>query len=515
MRMQTIVFTDTNRLALKYQTTNEEVLSLINRNLLGRSDVEFLLLDAKDYQEELGNAPDWKEYKGILADFLMGMGLTPNPKLGLFIIGGDDVIPMPRIDNPLNFDNVPLQSDFLYCFKCDFPKVVKASSAQCYVGRLPLEDGVMKTSLTDDLQSYFNLANMMLGTGIEVNNVLMTSTQSWLPASNDMVKGLPIDAPYPVAEATKENMYVSPRLDLEDKYVLDFYKQDIGQADLLMFNLHGSDYPSHSSFYGEGAEGHNNPEAFNLGLFRYSSARIFNTVACFGARYIGYGRDNSMLLSAIYGGGIMLYAGSCTTALGRSGQRHVAAQDILVPSGMAESFMKLYTLYLFGGATAGEVFLRAKCDYFNTCRALDGDDAALATILMFNLYGLPTLHVNRKKDVTDEARGIKEVLPVDITKQTAYKTLYDKNNEGERGLLADVQMRVDRNLLMIRRTIENKLYTYWGLNPSDVCRIDQIVENNQPKGYRFEYSKKGNIIDSRSWAYTDNMGNVKDVIHLK
>ena len=111
--MQTIIFTDTSKLAFKYQTTQEDILSLIDRNLLNRNDVEFLLLDVSDYQEELANNSAWEGYKDILSDFMAGMGLAPSPKLCLFIIGGDDVIPMPRIPNPLGFDE-PLHSDFLY-----------------------------------------------------------------------------------------------------------------------------------------------------------------------------------------------------------------------------------------------------------------------------------------------------------------------------------------------------------------------------------------------------------------
>ena len=511
--MQTIIFTDTSKLAFKYQTTQEDILSLIDRNLLNRNDVEFLLLDVSDYQEELANNSAWEGYKDILSDFMAGMGLAPSPKLCLFIIGGDDVIPMPRIPNPLGFDE-PLHSDFLYCFKDNDLQIVDAKAAQCNTGRLPLEDGILKTSLNEDLQSYFNLAGMMLDSGIDIDNVLMTSTQSWLPASNDMLKGLPIESPYPVANATNDKMYVSPQLDLEDRYVSNYYKQNLGQADLLMFNLHGADYPGYSSFYGEGAEGHNTPEAFNIDMLRYSNARVFNTVACFGARYIGYERTDSMLLSAMYGGGIVLYAGSCTTALGRSGQYHVAAQDILIPTGMSESFMKLYTLSLFSGVTAGEAFLRAKCDYFNTCRSLDGDEEAIATILMFNLYGLPALWVNKREVVTDEGRGLKSALPLKKSR-VSYKVLFDKKQGGNGGLLADVQMRVDRNLSIIRKTIEERLYAYWGLNPFDVSRIEQISENNLPKGYRFEYSKKNLYFSQRSWAYTDMTGNIKDVIHTK
>lgn len=511
--MQCIVFTDSQRLAEKYKTSQQDVLSLLNKNLMVQQVVEFLLLDTVDYQEELGVSPSWENYKEVLSDFMMGMGLQPSPTLSLFIIGGDDVIPMPRILSPIT-ETEDLQADMLYCFAENEPTRIEAKYAQCNVGRLPLEDGILSTSLRDDLQSYFNLSNMMLISGIDVDKVLMTSTQSWLPASNDMVRGLPVEEPRYISDATKGNMYMSPRLSLEDDYVIKQYQNDIGHADMLMFNLHGSDMPGYSSFFGEGAQGHNTPEAFSIDMLRHSGARIFNTVACFGGRYIGYDRDDSMLLSSLYGGGVMLYAGSCTSALGRSGQIHHAAQDALMPSGFSESFMKLYSLYLFQGMSAGLAFLQAKCDYFNLCRSLDGDDFAMGTILMFNLYGMPVLNVNKQEDVIQEARGVKEVHQFNWRKTAEQKTLYSRTSSEGLDILAEVRSRVDSNLQKIRTVIESNLYRYWGLNPSDLQNIYEVSDGTR-KSYKFEYITKNAIFSKRSWAIADYSGNVKDVVHFK
>lgn len=511
--MQCIIFTDSKRLAEKYNVSRQDVIDIIQKNLLTQNEIEFLLLDANEYKKELGKSPSWHEYKSILLDFMMGMGLQTSPSLSLFIIGGDDVIPMPRTENPLGDDKL-LQADFLYCFKEDELDYLNANDAQCNVGRLPMENGKMPTSLKDDLQCYFNLAGMFMESGIDVDKVVMTSTQSWLPASNEMVRGLPVEEPRPIPDATKDNMYTSPRLAIDDNTVVKQYKKDLGKADMLMFNLHGTDTPGYSSFYGEGATGHNNPEAFDIEMLRNCNARIFNTVACFGGRYIGYNRTDSMLLSALYGNGIMLYAGACVSALGRSGQQHVAAHDILIPTGMSESFMKLYSLYLFRGISAGEAFLRAKCDYFNTCRSLDGDECAMATVLMFNLYGLPVLHVNRKDSVTSEARGIKRALPISYTSLPSYKPIFDKNG-GDGTLLGEVRSFVDRNIQRIRQTVETKLYSYWGLNPADLTKIEQVSQKGISKGYRFEYRSEDGAIKKRSWAYTDTIGNIEDVVHFK
>lgn len=514
MIMQCIVFTHTERLAEKYRTPRQDVLDLLQRNLLVQEAVEFMLLDAVDYQEELDQDSSWHGYKTVLGDYFKGMGIQPSPKTSLFIIGGDDVIPMPRVANP-NDESDDLTADFLYCFVEDVPEMLNANEAQCNVGRMPLENGIMTNTLQDDMQSYFNLAIMMLQTGIEVNNVVMTSTQSWLPASNEMVRGLPIEGPRPIANATNDNMYLSPRLSVDEKTILKQYKQDIGRADMLMFNLHGSDMPNYSSFYGEGANGHNTPEAFTIEYLRDSGARIFNTVACFGGRYINYERNRSMLLSSLYGGGVVLYAGSCTSALGRSGQLHVAANDILIPAGFSESFMKLYTLYLFRGITAGEAFLRAKCDYFNTCRDLDGFEGSMSTVLMFNLYGLPTLSVIKHGEVIQEARGMKSALPIDWHKSAEYNTVYNKNQRTSHSILEQVRSLVDNNLQKIRMTVESQLYQYWGLPPTDLCRIETINEQDASKGYRFVYQNDKGIIKKHTWAYTDISGKVKDVVHLK
>lgn len=510
--MQCIVLTNSLRLAAKYRASQQDVLAILEKNLVCQQIVEFLLLDVSDYQDEFGEKPTWQEHKAIMADFMAGMGLQPSPSLSLFIVGGDDVIPMPRIANPIN-ETEQLESDILYCFAEEELTRLDVKEALCNVGRLPLESGSLPSTLNDDLQSYFNLSNMMLMTGIEVNKVVMTSTESWLPASNDMVKGLPVEEPPHIANATNGNLFVSPRLSVDDSYVLRYYQREIGQADMLMFNLHGADAHGYSSFYGEGLSGHNTPEAFSCDMLRYSGARILNTVACFGGRYIGYNRNDSMLMSAMYGGGVVLYAGSCTSALGRTGQIHNVAEDALMPSGYSESFMKLYSLYLFRGITAGEAFLSAKCDYFNLCRSLDGDDCALATVLMFNLYGIPVLHVNSNKSVIQEARGIKEVHDINTHQKTMGRVLYDKS-QSSTSVLSEVRMRVNDNLLKIRKTIESKLYSYWGLNPSDLDNIVEFTKGNK-KSLRFEYKSGTGLIKKRSWAFTDELGNVKDVVHFK
>ena len=67
--MQCIVFTDTKRLAAKYRVSQQDVNKLLVKNLIYHIQVEFLILDAAEYQEELGSVPTIQDYKNILEDF--------------------------------------------------------------------------------------------------------------------------------------------------------------------------------------------------------------------------------------------------------------------------------------------------------------------------------------------------------------------------------------------------------------------------------------------------------------
>ena len=96
-----VIFTDTERLARKYSVTQSTVMEMISRNLLLRGDFDFQLLDAADYGPELKAMSTWEGYKEILIDFFLGMGIEQSPETSVFIIGGDDVIPTPRLESPI------------------------------------------------------------------------------------------------------------------------------------------------------------------------------------------------------------------------------------------------------------------------------------------------------------------------------------------------------------------------------------------------------------------------------
>ena len=232
------------------------------------------------------------------------------------------MIPQPAEANPCfgasewyddNYED-HVYADFYYCFYGKLPlQFLDFNKARCNVARLPLESGEMETTLEDDLQTYFNLSNMVTEEGgIHIGRAVMTSNYDWIPARREMARNLPTEHLDDEENVVLDNMFLSPDIMVDmDEELDEVYTASLSNADMLVFNLHGVCAPDMSGFY-------STDEAFSIDMLDKSNARL-NTVACWGGRYIKYRRDQSMLLSAIYANGMLLYSGSCVPAMGKCG----------------------------------------------------------------------------------------------------------------------------------------------------------------------------------------------------
>ena len=88
-----------------------------------------------------------------------------------------------------------------------------------------------------------------------------------------------------------------------------------------------------------------------------------------------------MLLTALYDHGVMLYSGACVPAMGKCGNYQNDSTWRIQPAAYSETFMARFSEYqCIGIMSAGEAFLKAKCDYYNTSRAVEEDEITLATV---------------------------------------------------------------------------------------------------------------------------------------
>lgn len=385
------------------------------------------------------------------------------------------------------------------------------------VARLPLEDGQLDTDIRSDIGAYFNISSMY-GGGIPVGNVLMISNRDWIPASCTMTQHLPLLYNTDDPELIRNGMYISPKLLTEDAERLSIYCKSLDKADMLMFNLHGANEEGMCGFYSE-------DEAFNPSLLNQGRARVFNTVACFGARYAGYKRNDSMLLSALYGGGVLLYTGSLIPVPMFSNEETDEARQLLLNPGTgSEVLMRLYPLYQFKGMTGGKAMLQAKCDYFNMCRHVEDDSFSMSTALMFCLYGNPMLHVRRREYVVESALQNDAMPPAPIKadgsplKKTIRQRLLQKDKSNQ-SLIDQIRGYVDENLNAIRNMVEQHLYQQLGLKPEMLDSIDQVsrptIDGNYETGYSFNYHDASRQYGADTFVEVDVQGKTKRIYTTK
>lgn len=529
-----IILTNTDILARKYGCEQAHVMQILSSFVeqAAEQDMEWHLVDMAQLlgRGVEADTADWTEYSNAVSEQIQIDGLPTGSDLHLFIIGGDDVIPVPRVKDPWEHGEGEIPTDMPYCFEGNFiPAFIEgtiadlqAADARNNVARLPLEDGRLDTDIESDLVAYFNISGMYAD-GIPVASVVMESNSSWIPASTTMTEHLPLLYSDDDPELIQNRMYISPKLTTSDEQSMNIYRQSIAKTDMLMFNLHGGDQPEDVSFFND--EG----EAFAPAELYDSSARVLNTVACFGARYLGgYKRHQSMLLQALYGGGILLYTGSLVSVpmyIDRNEDNDLARQMLLNPGTGSEVFMRLYALYQFRGMTAGKALLQAKCDYFNMCRHVESDTFSLSTALMFGLYGNPMLYVKEQEAVI-EAALTNNAVPAATVKsahqpirKAVVKTILTQEQlQGSKSLLEEAREAVDNNLQLICNQMAEHLYQQLGLPPRQLREVSEV---SRPHGagvdtsYCFTYHNPDAHYDADHFVEVDEAGKVKRVYSTK
>lgn len=523
-----IILTNANALARKYGCSTQDVYDVFNDFIQNAYDqrMYWTFLDIAQYGMDSANEPpSWIECNEAVSRCIAENKLTAGADLHLFIIGGDDVIPIPRVEDPWPYGSERIPTDTCYAFEGTYivdlldnrDSDFTVGCARNNVARLPLEDGKLSTDIRSDLGAYFNISGMY-GDGIPVGNVLMISNRDWIPASCTMTQHLPLLYSNDDPELIRNGMYISPKLLTQDAESLGIYCKSLDNADMLMFNLHGADAKGMCGFYSEA-------EAFNPSLLSHGKARVFNTVACFGARYAGYERNDSMLLSALYGGGVLLYTGSLVSVpMFSNGETDEVRELILNPGTGSEVLMRLYPLYQFKGMTGGKALLQAKCDYFNMCRNIEDDCFSMSTALMFCLYGNPMLNVRRSDHVIESALRNDAMPPAAVKadgmplRKTMCQRLLKKDVNSQ-SLIDQIRGYVDDNLNAIRTMVEQHLYRQLGLNPQTLDSIDQFsrptIDGNYEMGYSFNYHDPNRQYGADTFVEVDTQGKTKRIYTTK
>ena len=507
-----LIFTNTQRLASILSSNQNKVKEVITSYVSScASYISWQVIDMSDDIYADIDKTNWFAYIPVLNDYYIGLGLQDRSYCPLFIIGGDDIIPMPTIRNPLfSAGSEYLYSDMAYCL--DSPNVgfqdFVTQKPRFAVGRLPLTSDWD----LDGMGVYLSNCADFAANGISIRGAAMTTTQSWLRASIEMMRDIPTVSLSDDYVPLNNRMIVSPDLDTSYREMYDGYVHELKKIDFLVCNLHGDYRENFSGFSGQASsDSRYMPDAVKVSMLSHASPYIFNTVACYGGRYIGYSLDKSMMLTAL-AYGTMLYCGSCDTAYGGSIDGEASNSELM---------MKLYNIYLHKGIPAGLALIKAKQDYYRTCHNDNGDEYAMFTILEFNLFGCPILSMQPKleSDYNPQLLG----RPIAEKSLTSYrpKTIEvisggaHKTND----IHAYVRGLVDNNLSIIRQKVEVEVYQRLGLGKDNLQQIMRVSQDNCAIGYQFLYAwsphQSYRSLEMYYIVDTDNNGKITKIIHTK
>lgn len=475
-----LILTNTKLLASKLSSNQKSVISAISSYVSSCSSyINWQTVDMGDSMYKDLNKSNWTMCASVLSDYYVGLGLQDRSYCPLFIIGGDDIVPMPRVANPLDASGGEyLASDMLYCFDMSTPRLdnLVSQKPRFAVGRLPLT----KEWNLAALESYLDDCVGCAANGFPVRGAAMTTTQSWVRASTEMMKDIPTVALSTDYVPLNNRMIVSP--DLDTRYEEDYngYVHELKKVDFLVCNLHGHYDQGTPFFMGEDNSCSKYTVATQPSMLEKTPFYIFNTVACYGGRYIDYKLDESMVLTAL-AYGTMLYCGACDTAYGGAPNNDASCSELM---------MRLYNIYLHKGMPAGLALIKAKQDYYRTCHNEDSDNYAMYTILEFNLFGCPILSMQPKLSADYEPRLLGQ--PIIKNAHTSYRpktmeVLFGGAHKAE-DIHSYVRGLVDNNLAEIRQKVETEVYQRLGLGESNVQQIMRVSQDNHTIGYQFIYA---------------------------
>jgi hypothetical protein len=350
-----LVFTNLSllrqHLGLEYRNFESRVTRLVNSPRLG---ITYLLLDCSNTYLGTQEGGDWISHVRLLQvateSLQRRLGATA---VSVFIIGDEQVIPMPQLPNIVGPDD-DVDTDYPYASMSVDNPWEAMEPASVLVGRLP----VGRASGSQPAVSY--LDNLIGATGGSAPRAPYgIGAEKWQGASRATF-GLFSDS----------DLHISPPLSAVN---LDSTLR--GDPDLLYFNLHGSNELNEAGWFGESLDGHYpvaiRPEHFS----RLQRPNIVGVEACYGAKFIGLSQEGSSLLKALASG-----------TLGFVGSSRIAFGPPEPPINLADVIIGHFLKNVAAGESTGRSHMNARNDLW---QAIEEDAHSRLTVLEFNLFGDP------------------------------------------------------------------------------------------------------------------------------
>lgn len=494
-----VMLTNSTLLAKKLSVSESDITSLLETYIshLKQRGYCYYLLDLNHFTRN----NRWWDYQAALLD-IYKKSIEPmgSEYAYLYIIGGDDIIPVPTIDYMLSgTSDDDIESDILYSYPYGSSTRNLLERAEIYkaellyvVSRLPVANSSSYNDLVNFLQR--SLDSFMRG-GIEMTHVHAQCDPHWQIATTlalNITSECGLLSRYeslPQEICCYGRALLSPPISHEN-----ITKVFSDQATLFFFNLHGSDDPAGSSYYGKRLVDNMGMNVFPMQAINYAKCdNVLAAECCYGARHVGYDRDNSMLYSALMNK-TLLFLGSSRIALGETDSGYMEAGHVK-PLWGADLMCGAFVDGLLMGYSAGDAMLYARKMFFlredNIYGDRDGviDISDAVTLAEFNLYGDPMLGVCAGGDQKSAS----------MKSSTVSKDCYiaDKNSNigidvedvtpKSVSLLQRVRGAVDENIDKITEKVGTALYANYGLKPRKPNRILKVKHKSGKCTYNVVY----------------------------
>lgn len=332
---------------------------------------QYILLDVSSNHLGEPTQGNWQSYVSFLRDAVEFHDKKTSRKMGaLFIFGDEEIIPMPMIDLPQHWFNQDprfpypdkdVDSDHPYSsLSVENPfDSFNESEKWIFVGRLPTgkRDGVSigKRYLEYSTSDYFP-RKKRFGFGM--------SGQSWLGSCQDLSNGVELDT---LLSSPENSLTETPSLLPPD-------------SQYLYFKLHGS--MDTEKWLGDGGEGIYPETVAPFTFSSLESPNLVATQACYGARFIGFNKEESILLSSLNSKTIG-FCGSSRIAWGGVQSWSMTGGTPVLSDLIAHDFLKK----IKSGHSFGHSLLEAKKSLLSQDWISPHDSLS---VIEFNLFGDPT-----------------------------------------------------------------------------------------------------------------------------
>lgn len=493
---------------VSYQIADAGYYTYRKKNFLGRTKTIHLNADSElwDYMDILMDIHHYEQDKAL-----------PESQY-LFIIGGDDIIPMPCVHHYCEqVRDKTIDTDILYAYPYGSDMLPLLENKQIFrydqlffVGRLPIGED----TTADDFYHYLE-RNLQNSWGIPMTEAYGQCDPHWKNVSatvaTDLIKGnlfRNFDGRLP-EEYYFQKLILSPQVTAAN--VQQIFHSD---ASLFYFNLHGGDALEARGYFGEPMQGR---MECTLLPEHMAACRVPNVVmceACYGARFIGMDKHHSMLLTSLYTASL-LFVGSSRIAWGNV-DPNVGNVYTPVPPFFADVIAMGFMEGLLSGYTAGQAMFLARSMVLQQDK--EGIPNTAATIVEFNLFGDPTLGLAVTSEMKSTRKPIdKSACKVENADYGCVMEKLDVPYDVQGGsILQQVRQVVDTNLWQIHDIVGRHLYTQYGIPPRPASSIYRLNYANGKKelSFCYEVSSDSNIPVTYI-VYTSEKGNIKNVISTK